>query len=87
MGPGAHRNLVAGDVEPAGIGEARRIVIGRAEQRRDLLSFVELVSGELVAIKVRALRPRRELYMITPKDHDGREPLRTFVQYVRDSIQ
>ena len=44
-------------------------------------------SGGLAVVKVRALRPRRKLYMIVPPGADGREPLRSFVEFVQVATQ
>ena len=42
-------------------------------------------SGELSVVKVSSLRLRRKLYMITLAETNGREPLRTFVDFVSAS--
>jgi DNA-binding transcriptional LysR family regulator len=41
--------------------------------------------GQVSMIKVRALRPRRSLYLISHAQRDGREPLASFVNFVRES--
>ena len=46
----------------------------------------EVEAGELAVIKVRSLRPKRKLYMVSPAESDGREPLRTFLDFVRTSM-
>ena len=45
----------------------------------------EVKTGELNVVKVRALRPRRKLYMIFAAAQAGREPLQTFTEFVRAS--
>mgnify|MGYP002624707345 CR=1 FL=1 len=42
----------------------------------------EIRSGDVVTVRVRTLRPRRKLYMITPRDLDGRETLQAFIDFV-----
>ena len=46
----------------------------------------QLQAKRIHVLKVRGLRPRRSLFMITRDGVDGREPLNAFVKFVRESV-
>jgi len=45
----------------------------------------DVKSGELAAVKVRSLRPRRQLYLIHRRAEGAHEPLRSFLDFVSDA--
>lgn len=45
----------------------------------------EIDAGHVSVLKVRKLRPRRQLYLIHPRGGDGKEPLRSFLDFIREA--